>query len=238
MSNGATALLIIAAILGIILLLRFGVDAVYENDILTVRAQLNFIYIKVFSTAPKKKKKKKPEKEKKPKKKKPKKDEEKPPKPKKPKKKMTLDQILELVGMLSKAVKRVLKGVRVDNLEAQITLAGDDPAKLAILYGELSAASGTVHSLLDNLINLKTYSVLFDTDFCGGKTKANGRVHITLTNFAILCAVFGLLFAFIKYSRKYKKPADKHHGGKNERRNEASGRRNNESDNGEDQADG
>ncbi len=209
MSGWLKTLLIITGILGIILLLRFGVDAVYENEVLTVRAQLNFIYFTVYSSAKKKKKKKE-------KKKKPEKPEEKPKeeaKPEKPKKKLKLDQIREIISMLSKAVKRVLKGVRVDDLIARVTLAGQEPDKLAILYGRLSAASGTIHVMLDNLINLKNYSVLFEPDFFGDKTKAEGRVPITLTNFAILCAVFGLAGAFIRYSHKQKKQAKIEQGG-------------------------
>lgn len=137
----------------------------------------------------KKKKKKKKEKKKKDKKKKEdkkalkkadenkpaekipdKKEDEKPEeeKVKNPKVKIDFELIKMLLESASKPVKRLINHIRLTIYKAEIIVAGDDAAEVALNYGKMNVAVYNLLAFLDRFIRLKADNVKIGVDFISG----------------------------------------------------------------------
>ena len=186
MNGWLKALLIVAGILGILLLVRLGVRVSYRENVLRLWLCISPFRIPLYSSAGKKKKKKPKKKKKKP--------QEKPEeKKKKPKKKRSFREILTMAGEIGGILKRLMRRIRIERLEAEITAAGPDAARAAITYGRLWEAVGTLHALLDNLVTLKRWNVQVGLDYSAEKLRAEGTAEITFRNLYILAMLLGLI---------------------------------------------
>lgn len=186
MNGWLLTLLITAGILGILLLLRFGLRVEYREGEIQVYLCIGWIRVKVYSSIKKKLKNKK--REQKPKHPNPKKQEvEKP--------KRSFRDVLTLVHALSGIAARLLKRVRVEVLEGRITVCGTDAATAAIAYGRMWGVVGAAHALLDNLVTLRNFAVDVVLDYDGNKTQIEGAVEIRFCGLYILAAIYGMVKA-------------------------------------------
>ncbi len=71
--------------------------------------------------------------------------------------------------------------LRVRDLELKLTLAGDDPADLAINYGRAWAAVGSLMPQLERLFVIKKRDVEVLCDFAGDETRIYARIDATIT---------------------------------------------------------
>jgi len=149
-------------------------------------------------------KKEKPKKEKK-KKKQPVSTEE---KPQKEKKKMTVDELLELVGSLVDIVGGVFgkfgRYSRIDVRKLYIRVASEDPAKTAQLYGIVSQALVYMREIFVNVKNFRLHNdtrVGVEADFMSDKIIAEVDLEYSIRLWQILSigigAGIGALKAFI-----------------------------------------
>lgn len=188
MNGWLLALLITAAILGILVLLRFGLRVEYFSGETLVFFCIGRIRIKVYSSVEKKAKKQK--------KKNRKKDAEKQPGEKKTgKKQFDLRDILSLVREGGGIAARLMKRIRVEELRGQLTVGGSDAASAAIAYGRLWAAVGAAHALLDNLVTVKSFDVDVLLDYGSGNIRAEGVLEIGFRNLYVVAAIYGIIKA-------------------------------------------
>lgn len=71
--------------------------------------------------------------------------------------------------------------IRVNHLELKLTLAGDDPADLAVHYGQAWAALGNLLPQLERLFVIKKRNVEVLCDFTSDKTRIYARLDATIT---------------------------------------------------------
>lgn len=86
----------------------------------------------------------------------------------------TAREVLEFLGHFRRKL-------RVKNLELKLTLAGDDPADLAIHYGGAWAALGNLMPQLERLFVIKKRDVEVLCDFTADETRIYGRIDATIT---------------------------------------------------------
>lgn len=130
----------------------------------------------------------------------------------------SITDFLPLVELALKFVGEFFhKTLHIDALYLKLTMAGDDPADLAINYGRTWAALGNLWPYIDRMFTIKKRDVQVQCDFTASETLVNARVDITLTLARILGLVISygvrILVKFLKITNKRKNAAE---AGKNE----------------------
>ena len=139
----------------------------------------------------------------------------KPPKEKEPDGGSLLD-FLPLVELVLKFVGEFFhRTLHIDVLYLKMTMAGGDPADLAINYGNTWAALGNLWPYIDRMFTIKKRDIQIQCDFESSESLVNARVDITITLARLLGLVFGYAFRIlmkflrIMWDRKKKKEAAK-----------------------------
>ena len=202
---------ILMGILALILLLPLGVRINYDEDGAVVSVLIRPFHIQVFPV----KKKEKPNKKKKEPKEEPKQeqpaeetkaeapqstatvidddDEEEEPEPTAEKKGGSITDFQPLEELALKFVREfICKTLHIDVLYLKLTMAGGDPADLAINYGRTWAALGNLWPHIDRMFTIKKRDIRLQCDFEGSQTLVNARVEITIT----LARLLGLVFNY------------------------------------------
>lgn len=182
---------ILLALIVLVLLIRVGVYISFGEE-LRVRAKAGPVTIQILPKPEKKpKKKKKPKKEKK----KPEKKEKKP--AEKPKKKrLTFEDIRSAVPALFESLKKGLRKTRrrlkIDPMRLSVSFGGDDPSKVAQMYGWSDTAMWTFMPHIEELTRMPDPRIHLDADYERGKTEAAGEIGISLQ----IRDIFAIGFAF------------------------------------------
>lgn len=117
----------------------------------------------------------------------------KPPEPLKEADGGSLADFLPLVELALKFVGEFFhKTIHIDVLYVKITMAGSDPADLAIGYGNTWAALGNLWPYIERMFTIKKRDIRIQCDFEASESLVNARVDITVT----LARVLGLLFGY------------------------------------------
>ena len=167
----------ILLLLVVVWLLRVGVDIRFGDE-LRVAVKIGPAKITVL---PQQEKKKKPKKEKPQKEKKT----EKKPAEKKEKKKspFTFSDVRSAVPVLFEALKKALgkirRRMRIDPLDVCVIFAGDDPAKVAEMYGWANSAMWTMMPQLERLLQIPDPHIHLGVDYERYDLHAEGRVGVT-----------------------------------------------------------
>lgn len=202
---------ILLGILALILLLPLGVRINYDEDGAVVSVLIRPFHIQVFPVKKKEKtKKQKKEPKEEPKQEQPAEetkaeapqsaatvidddDEEEEPEPTAEKKGGSITDFLPLVELALKFVGEFFgKTLHIDVLYLKLTMAGGDPADLAINYGRTWAALGNLWPHIDRMFTIKKRDIRLQCDFEGSQTLVNARVEITIT----LARLLGLVFNY------------------------------------------
>lgn len=135
-----------------------------------------------------------------------------PPKEKEPDGGSLLD-FLPLVELALKFVGEFFhKTLHIDVLYVKMTMAGGDPADLAINYGNTWAALGNLWPYIDRMFTIKKRDIQIQCDFESSESLVNARVDITITLARLLGLVFGyafrILVKFLKIMWDRKKKAE------------------------------
>ena len=137
--------------------------------------------------------------------------------PKPPKEKApdggSLVDFLPLVELVLKFVGEFFhKTLHIDVLYLKMTMAGDDPADLAMSYGNTWAALGNLWPYIDRMFTIKKRDIRIQCDFEAAQSVVNARVDITLTLARLLGLVFGyafrILIKFLRIMSDRKKKAE------------------------------
>ena len=179
------ALYILAAVVLVLFLIgqvRIGGQAEFNSGGFFLWARLGSFRIKILSMGPEESGLKKPKKEKKPKKpqnpKKPKKEE--PPVPLPEKIGGALEYAKALLPVALEAAGGVVRGVRIDDLELELTAGGPDPADAAMVFGRASAALGALWYPLTAAFPVKDGRARVKIDFDATGTTVYGAAALSI----------------------------------------------------------
>ena len=145
-----------------------------------------------------------------------------PPKEKEPDGGSLLD-FLPLVELVLKFVGEFFhKTIHIDVLYLKMTMAGGDPADLAINYGNTWAALGNLWPYIDRMFTIKKRDIQIQCDFEASESKVNARVDLTVTLARLLGLVFGYAFRIlIKFLQIMNDRKQKTKAAKNEKKTTA-----------------
>ena len=166
--------LIALAVVAAIAVLPLGIRIRYDSDGPAGWVLVGPVRAKVFPL-PKGEKKPKPQK--------------KEPKPKKAaaatkpaeKKGGSLKQFLPLVHLALDLLTDFRRKLRVNCLELNLVLGGDDPCDLAVNYGKTCAAMGNIWPRLEEFFVIKKRDVKIQCDFEASETLITARIDLTIT---------------------------------------------------------
>ena len=181
-------LLALALLIVLICLLRVGVDASYEDDVLTLKIVAGPVKLTILPKKPKAK----PKKEKKKKEKKPEK--EKKPKKEKEKKKLSLSFLVGAAKLALQAVNTFRRKLHVDVFKLVFIAGGSDPYDVAMLAGRVRAALDGLYPLARKALVIREREVRVGADFLADKPAFAGRLKLTIRIGQVLG--IGLVFAF------------------------------------------
>lgn len=214
-------------ILALILLLPLGASIFFDAEGLRIRVIAGPVRFTVF---PMKKKEDKAPKEEKPWEEKPREEKQEPlpaetrtPLPEAPKAPApakeeqepaggSLTDFLPLVELALKFVGEFFhKTLHIDVLYLKLTMAGDDPADLAMNYGKAWAALGNLWPYIDRMFTIKKRDIRIQCDFTADAPLVNARVDITLNLARLLGLVINygvrILIKFFQIKNKNKSEA-------------------------------
>lgn len=213
---------IFLGILVVILLLPIGASIFYDAAGARIRVIAGPVRFTVFPMKKEKQKKEEPKSQKEatpdPPKEKPRLALPEAPKPPKSKEEPeensggSLTDFLPLVELALKFVGEFFhKTLHIDVLYVKLTMAGDDPADLAISYGRAWAALGNLWPYINRMFTIRKRDIQVQCDFEASQSLVNARVDITLNLARLLGLVFGygfrILLKFMKISNTQKKAA-------------------------------
>ena len=187
----------------IVWLLRVGVE-VHFGDALQVTAKVGPIKIAVLP---------KPDKPKKEKKKKEKKSIEKPAEKKKKKFPFSFADIRSAEPVLFEALKKALgktrRRMRIDPLDVCVIFAGEDPAKVAEMYGWANSAMWTVMPQLEQLLRIPDPHIHLGVDYERYDLRAEGRVGVRCRVGDLIVIVLTLAIPVLKWYLNWRKDQKK-----------------------------
>ena len=204
-------LLVIAALLIWLCLLRVGVRAAFSDNGITVDAKVGWLRFKAYP----RQKKHPQEKETKAKETKKAENTEKPKPAVKDIIAMVRSAVRELLPLLKRSLARIGRGIRIHPLQLYLVLgAADDPAAGAQLYGEVNAAVWTVMPALEQMIDIRNPYIQVDVDFDAPKAVLRGEAGLSIRIGTLLAAVFGIgipaLRWFLRMQKQQKKEDTQH----------------------------
>ncbi len=196
-------LLVVAAVLWLISLIRIGGRVRYGQAGLFVTALAGPFRIRLLPMKPQKEKKpkKKPKKEKEP----PKEAESKTEKPKPEASPDTLSRLMKLLPVAAEACGSLKRKIRIDDLELELTWGGGDPAAIALGYGRANAVLGMLWPIFDHNFRVLRHSFQIDMDYGATQPTVEVQAAVTLTvgQIVTLGLHYGVkaLFTWIKSGR-------------------------------------
>ena len=122
--------------------------------------------------------------------------------PAKPKMKFSLDLIKRIIGRASPHVKRIFKKIRLSNVAIDITVGGDDAAKVAIGYGVHCSAVHGLATFLDSVISFKADRISVKADFDLEKSEYYAKGTLKLRLSTLLHSGIWGFFAVLSELRK------------------------------------
>lgn len=109
-----------------------------------------------------------------------------------------------------KALRRLLRGIRIDPMQIGVTLGGSkDPAETAALYGRAEGALWAIMPALEQLVRIPHPGIHLGMDFDSEKTDVQGEIGVSVRIGTLLAIGFGVgipaLRWFLKYNKQQKK---------------------------------
>ena len=111
---------------------------------------------------------------------------------------LILKEIIDFLNFLFSRFKAFLSHVRFKNLVFDLTVATDDAAKTAILYGTVCSAVYSLVTLLNNASHFDPKKISISTDFTSDKMKIYINSVIKIRLCFVLAFAFSILFKIIK----------------------------------------
>lgn len=127
-------------------------------------------------------------------------------KPKNKKSKVSLELIISVIRRASPHVKRIFKKIRVYGLYADVTVGGEDAAKVAVSYGVHCSIINGIMAFLSETVTFKAEKINIKADFDLEKTDYYVRGTVKLRLYTLLHSViwggFGVYSEIAKAGEK------------------------------------
>ena len=174
--------LICAAIIFLLLLIRVGVEAEYSESGLRVKLKAGLLSVQVFPQRTKEKKPKKKKQDQKPK--------------EAPKVGGTLDLVKEFLPLVTETAGEFKRKISINVFYMDILWSAPDPAVCAMGFGGANAAVGMIWPLIEQNFHVKDHRIRTAVDFDRGKPTVYILAHMTMRvgkmlSFGIRLAVKG-----------------------------------------------
>ena len=124
---------------------------------------------------------------------------------KKPSLKEKWEEYKQYIPIGKKAVKKLLKIIRIYKLNVNVVVGGTDAYKIALNFGRLNSIFYPLLGLLCTIFSVKIDSTNISCDFESEKTSADISACIYLRPSAIICLGLYLLVNYLIISRKQKR---------------------------------
>lgn len=108
---------------------------------------------------------------------------------------------------LQKALRKIRRRMRVDPLDISITFAGDDPAKVAEMYGWANTAMWTMMPPLEQLIHIPDPHIHLGVDYNNFRITAEGRVGVRFRIGDLIVIALTLAVPVLKWYMNRRKKA-------------------------------
>jgi len=93
----------------------------------------------------------------------------------------SITDFVPIARLILRLLSDFRRKLRVDRLELNVTLAGDDPCDLATNYGKAWTALGNLWPQLERLFVIKKRDVQVQCDFEASETLVKARLDLTIT---------------------------------------------------------
>lgn len=113
-----------------------------------------------------------------------------------------------LLAVLKRTYEKILGRFKIKLAKIHITVASDDAAKTAIMYGAVSQSIAYAAEILDNFVYVKRTGrgdIAVNADFLSEKTKYDIKIILYSKIWQILDILFGLAYNYLKEKSKIKR---------------------------------
>ena len=114
----------------------------------------------------------------------------------------TAGKIKEMLPVITKALGRLRRKLRVDRIEAVYTAGGEDPAKVAVEYGAGCAFMGVLTPFLENNFNIKKRELSVQANFNEEKSSLFLDGKLTLAVWQAIYIAAGIVVPVIRRANK------------------------------------
>ena len=176
------ALAITISAIVLIALLRFGVIMEYNDAGFILWVKVAFARFKLLSGDRKKKSKKK----------------EKKAKSIRP---GSLSEFISIVKAIKNALIRMRRRLLIKQLTLYYTAGGDDPSKVAILYGTANAVFGAIIPVLEKIFRIKRRDLQASLDYSASEQGIYAKIIVSIAVWEVIYVVFALFPIFTATAR-------------------------------------
>lgn len=132
----------------------------------------------------------------------------------------TVKTVLSLIKASKKALDTIRNHLVFYKIKSVVIVGGRDAAVIAQNYAKYCTIAANGLSVLDSIFVVKEPDIYIQPDFLREKTFLELAFKMRISPWFPLSAAIGLLFEFLKVTRKNKQKREKIKGGKNNERNE------------------
>lgn len=111
---------------------------------------------------------------------------------------------VEMLEGLSRPMKRIVKGIRITDLDLDFTIGGQDAFETALSYGRISGIVGYLIGLIQSLMTLHIKEIDIAADFDAEESIFNAKMLIKLRLGTFLIAAFSIIFKIFVNTIKMK----------------------------------
>lgn len=196
----------IAVLITLLLTAQTGLELEYDEDGVTAWLRIGAVKKKIIPAAPKKDKSEKEDK---------KKSKKKPEAAEKHKKGGKLKNFKELLAIITEALGKLKRGVKIRDLTLHFTFAStDDPAKAALSFGAASAGAGVIVPILHSNFRIKNIDVQNFVDFTADETRVYAHADVRITLAVFIAIALKALLGYFKIGADERKKERKTSYGK------------------------
>ena len=128
---------------------------------------------------------------------------------KKPQKRKTdgkklIKQIGQIKDLVLSAKRRILTKLSFRRFTVRVTVGGDDPCDVAMLYGGVSAALNTAAAAVNSLIRIDLRDIAVNADYNGGDTEIFADIVLRTFPYKLVAGLLMFAIDYIKRSVKEK----------------------------------
>jgi hypothetical protein len=121
-------------------------------------------------------------------------------KPKKPKG-GDIPDFKSIAGLALKTAGKLIRRVRIDELDADILIAGSDPFTVAMMYGGAAASFGVIFPVIENNFNIIKKNIRVNADFNGGSPRVYFMSKQSIALWRLLAIILTFAYRFHKLQR-------------------------------------